>query len=259
MVSLRRIASGHTEPALVLIHAFPVCGLMYSDAATRLAASLPKRQILLVDLPGFGDAPYREHWTISDAMVSLNKELRARGFSSCTIGGSSMGGYAAFAYYRLFPNEVESLVLSTTKAEADDDVAKRAREIYAIDVEKRGVQAVIDRQLRTLVGKTTQTSRPHLFSKLEHVIRTTDPKAIASALRALAVREDSTDLLANITCRSLVVRGNEDEIITPEITASLTNAIRNSSFAELPRTGHLAPFETPDAWASVVSQFVSDL
>ncbi|HYM20145.1 MAG TPA: alpha/beta hydrolase [Candidatus Kapabacteria bacterium] len=250
MVSLQYFGVKNAEKHLVLIHAFPLSSVMYHNTVEALLSDLSDLQIILVDLPGFANAPYRAHWTLAEAMVDLNHQLNEQNIASAIIGGTSMGSYAAFAYYRQFPNEVNGLILSNTKAEADDEKAKVGREEFAQDVERRGHISVYERMLDKLISKNSPSA---LKDRLKTMIATQDIHAIASALRAMALRNDSTDLLATITCQTLVISGSNDELIAPSLTKTITERVSGSTYYEILNAGHLTPFETPKEWAAIVA------
>ncbi|MEP7234963.1 MAG: alpha/beta hydrolase, partial [Ignavibacteriota bacterium] len=214
MISLRTYYTAPTNRhSLVLIHAFPLTGSMWLDAAKIISEHAPAYNIIIVDLPGFGDSPVEESWTVAAAMVELHNKLNADGIVEPIIAGLSMGGYAAMAYYRLYFNEVKALILSNTKAAADTPDAKNGREEFAQDVEARGYEAVYERMLEKLVSQTAKKKDPDLIGKLKEWISSSSPQAIASALRALALRDDSIDLLSAISCPTLLITGEDDALI----------------------------------------------
>jgi len=238
--------------SLVLIHAFPLSSEMYKGVASEIPTMLPDYIIILVDLPGFGSAPVRENWTLSEAMQELHKKLNEIGITNPAICGTSMGGYAALAYYRLYLNEVSALILSNTKAEADTDEAKASREEFAKDVEARGCDAVYMRMLSKLTARSTVEAHPELTDKLKSIIEQATPPAIAAALRAMALREDSVELLHTITTPTLVITGSGDELIAPAISKTMSDTIPNAKFVEMKDVGHLTPLEDPKEWAKLV-------
>jgi pimeloyl-ACP methyl ester carboxylesterase len=255
MIALRTLAS--SQPSgydLVLVHAFPLASTMYDDVAKELQKDRPDLTVHLVDLPGFGKAPYREHWTIAEAMRSLHDMLHTQGVVSPVIGGVSMGGYAVLAYYRLYPEEVEGLILSNTKAAADDEEAKKNREVFAQDVEVRGHEAVYERMLDKLISPQYSEMR----EQLKGSISVSSSRAIAAALRAMALRENSLDLLESIECPALVISGSNDTIMTPEDAAKL-QTIRNSHGVVIDGTAHLSLLEAPEKWTEQVAKFLSTL
>jgi pimeloyl-ACP methyl ester carboxylesterase len=229
---------------------------MYVGVAGELQQLLPSINIILVDLPGFGDAPVRNEWALSEAMQELHHKLNQIGINNPVIGGTSMGGYAALAYYRLYPNEVSALLLSNTKAEADTDDAKASREEFAKDVEHRGYEAVYMRMLNKLTDRSTVQKHPETLDTLRSMISASSPTSIASALRAMALREDSLELLHTITIPTIVITGSGDELISPAVSKSMSDAIPNAKFIDMENVGHLTPLEAPKKWAKLVANFL---
>lgn len=258
MVSLRTYkeldTSHHT---LVLIHAFPLSSVMYDSVAEILSLKLPTLNIILVDLPGFGKAAALDTWSFNDAMISLHQELVSRGLMRIAIGGTSMGGYAAFAYYKEFPEHVTHLILSNTKAEADTAEGKAGREVFATDVLEKGYEAVYMRMLNSLTSRSTIQKHPEMLDRLRTMISSSSPQAIAAALRALANRDDSTNLLTSISIPTLVITGEGDELIKPDVTKVIADKVKNSTFLQMREVGHLAPLEAPEEWAKIVADFLT--
>lgn len=254
MISLRpyKGVNSSATKSLVLIHAFPLSSEMYMGVAGELQQLLPSVNIILVDLPGFGSAPVRKEWTLSEAMQELHKSLNEIGITNPVICGTSMGGYAVLAYYRLYLNEVCALILSNTKAEADTDEAKASREEFAKDVEARGYDAVYMRMLSKLTARSTVEAHPELTDTLKSIIEKATPEAIAAALRAMALREDSVELLHTITTPTLVITGSGDELIAPAVSKTMSDTIPDAKFVEMQDVGHLTPLEAPKEWAKLI-------
>ena len=260
MITFRRF---HWVPAnahsLVLLHAFPLSSSMWEESASIIAKNAPSYNIILVDFSGFGDAPVQKNWTIAEAVVDLHRQLKKEDIREPVIAGLSMGGYAALAYYRLYHNEVKALILSNTKAAADTADAKKGREEFALDAEARGAEAVFERMLPKLVSDSSKKKDPDLLMKLRGKIESNSPQAIAPALRALALRDDSTDLLPTISCPTLLITGENDALIPFEEMEKMSLQIKGSKFISFIKGGHLTAVEAPDKWGSVVSSFLNIL
>ena len=257
MITLRTFYSDpHNKHSLVLLHAFPLSSLMFENAAAIIATHAPSYNIILVDFPGFGDAAYQKDWTLAEAMVELHGKLIEIGVVEPVIGGLSMGGYAAFAYYRLYFNQVKALILSNTKADADTDEAKNGREDYAKDLESRGIEAAYEK-LSTLVSDSSMKNDPNLIPKLKRWHGSFTPAAIAAGSRALAQRDESNDLLETISCPTLLITGEDDALIKDEVMQTMAAKIKGAKFISFTKSGHLTAVEYPDKWGSVVSSFLN--
>jgi len=260
MITLRKF---YLAPAnvhsLVLIHAFPLTSSMWKAAASVISEHAPSYNIILVDFPGFGNSPVLQSWTIAEGVVELRNTLHREGIVEPVIGGLSMGGYAALAYYRLYPNEVKALILSNTKASADDDKGKSGREEFAKDVEARGLEAVYEKNLPKLVSESSKKNNPDLMPTLKSWIADIQPSSIAAGSRALALRDESSDLLETISCPTLLITGEDDVLIKDELMQDMAAKIKGSKFISFMKSGHLTAVEYPEKWGSVVSSFLNVL
>ncbi|MDP4220012.1 MAG: alpha/beta hydrolase [Bacteroidota bacterium] len=258
MITLRTFySSPENKHTLVLLHAFPLSSAMWDSAAAVISTNAPAFNILLVDFPGFGNPEPEKQWTLGEAMVELHDQLNSTGIVDPVLGGLSMGGYAAFAYYRLYQNEVKALILSNTKADADTDEGKKGREEFALDAEARGAQAVYDRLLDKLVSASSKKNDPALVPKLKEWISSFTAKSFAMCLRALALRFDSSDLLPTISCPTLVITGDDDAIIPHEDMEAMAAKIKSAKFVSFTKSGHLTAVEYPEKWGVVVSSFLN--
>jgi len=84
-------------------------------------------------------------------------------------------------------------------------------------------------------------------------------RGIVGALHALRERPDSTPLLATIHVPVLVVAGGEDVITPAEGMREMASAIPGAEFVVVPRAGHLAPLEQPDAVNAAITAFLAEL
>src|SRR3989442_5400180 len=89
-----------------------------------------------------------------DLLASDIKDLVENlGAENIVLGGISMGGYVAFAYRRLFPEDIQALILVDTKAEADTPQARLGRMELAGLGGREGVASFADPMLARLFSK----------------------------------------------------------------------------------------------------------
>ena len=82
-----------------------------------------------------------------------------------------------------------------------------------------------------------------VVAAMEEMVRTASPGGVAAALRGMAEREDSTELLSRIDVPTLVICGAEDGISPPEEMREMASAIPGARFEVIPRAGHVSPME----------------
>jgi pimeloyl-ACP methyl ester carboxylesterase len=244
---------GEGEP-LLLLHGFPHDRTLW---APQLADdSLGVRRIA-PDLPGFGESEPTtdaslDHW--ADWVAAF---LDALALPRVIVGGLSMGGYLAFAFWRRHPERVRALVLADTRAGPDSDEARAKRRDMQVLARAEGAGAVAARMLTGMIGKTTRAERPAVVATLDTMMRRVPVPAIVDALEALATRADSGTTLRTITVPTLVVCGEEDVLTPPAESQAMHAAIAGSELAILPRAGHASNLEDPRGFDGLLSRFLT--
>ncbi len=245
--------AGAGEP-VVLLHGYPMDRTLW---APQLAAPAPGFRYLAPDLPGFGEtprgsAPHVDAW--ADWIAAF---LDARGIDRAVVGGLSMGGYLAFAFWRRHPARVRALVLCDTRAGADtpDGRAKRVEMQQVARAE--GAGAIAARMITGMTGKTTRAERPAVVATLEAMMRRAPVPGIVDALQLLMDRPDSTPTLETITVPALVLCGDEDAITPLAESRAMHAAIPGSRLGVVPRAGHASNLESPEAFNALLSGFLA--
>ena len=94
---------------------------------------------------------------------------------------------------------------------------------------------------------------------MRRLIKQQSPVAIRSAIHRMMHRPDSTPLLAQVSVPTLVITGEEDEMIPVEESRRMASAIRGAKLVIIPGAGHLANIEQPDAFNTALSTFLTTL
>jgi pimeloyl-ACP methyl ester carboxylesterase len=106
---------------------------------------------------------------------------------------------------------------------------------------------VVAAAIPTLLGATTRGGRPDLLAAVRAIVSDTSPEAIAWSQRAIASRRDAFDVLRTTNVPSVVVAGEEDELIPLSSVREMVAALPDAELVSVPKAGHLAPMEAPDA------------
>ena len=244
-------ATGEGAP-LVLLHGFPHDRSLW---APQLAAAPPGVRVLAPDLPGFGesaslaDASF-DAW--ADGLAGLLDALR---MERAIVGGLSMGGYLAFAFWRRHPERVRALVLVDTRPGADSDESRANRRALQGLARAEGAAAVADRMITGMVGRTTRERRPVVVATVNAMMRRVSIPAITDALDAMMEREDSTPTLGTIRVPTLVMCGEEDVLTPVSESRAMHAAIVGSSLALIPGAGHVSNIEAPEVFNGLLYGF----
>ena len=246
-------SSADTRHFVVLLHAFPLSSSMWDRMVVEFEEQRDDTTFLLIDFPGFGESIIQPQWTMQSISGEICQEIRKHTSERVILGGVSMGGYAALAFYREYPGMLSGLVLSNTKTDADSETAKRDREAFALDAIDRGPDAAIERLYSQFV---TEETDPEIAIDIRNWISQADPLAIAAALRAMASRADSHDLLSLISISSLLITGTRDQIITPIQMRQMAIQLQDATYVEMAEATHLTPAERPKEWADALAGFL---
>jgi 3-oxoadipate enol-lactonase len=241
---------------VVFLHAFPLNRLMWEGELKALLQEQRYRLVAL-DWRGFGESEINADIStmeqFADDVAGLMDTL---GMQSAVLCGLSMGGYVAFAFLRKYPQRVAGLILADTRPGADTAEARANRANVARIAEEQGTEAIADLQLPKLITGETRQSHPEVERRIRQMIAAATPQGIAAASRGMAERADSTDLLANIQCPTLVLVGEQDVLAPPSVAQEYANKIPGARFAMIPRAGHLSNLEQPQAFLEAVSAFL---
>ena len=244
------------EHTVALLHAFPLSSVMWERMAAELQSLRDDTGLLLIDFPGFGGSPLRPRWNLALLPVEMRATIERHTRRPVTIAGLSLGGYAAFDFFRLNADLMRGLVLSNTRAEADSEEEKRGRAAFAEDALARGPEAAIDRLYSNFV---TEETEPEIAIDIRNWIMEAKPPAIAAALDAMAERDDSRDILPLITIPSLVISGERDVMMRTTNMRAMASALEDSSFVEIKGAAHLTAAEKPREWAEALASFLDRL
>ncbi len=249
-------ASRSTKHVVVLLHPFPFSSVFWDGVAKEFRTLRNDTALILIDLPGFGLSTPRTQWDFSSFALELRGVIEQHTRRSVIIGGLSMGGYAAFEFFRMNPDLVRGLVLSNTRAEADSERERNERAVFAEDVLKVGAEAVIKRNYPNFI---TEKTDPETAGQVRKWIYDATPAATASALMAMANRRDSTEILPKISVPTLVIASSRDRITRSTAMRKMAKAITNSRFIEIESAAHLSATEMPQAWADALNKFIEPL
>ncbi len=246
-------------PVVVLLHGFPLDHSMWDYQRGSIGSIY---RVICPDLRGHGKTAAPEGIYTIDAMADdVIETIEALEIDEpFVLGGLSMGGYVALSIAVRYPTRLRGLMLMDTRAGADTPETARVREELARDVESTGsVASVVASMLPKLFAPTTHERRPDLVARMEEVMTRTPARAVAGALRGMAVRPDRTPELPQIAIPTLVLAGSDDQLISSEESRRLAASLPQARLVLVPEAGHLAPFENPAPVDGAILEFLKTL
>ena len=129
----------------------------------------------------------------------------------------------------------------------------------AATVSEHGTEQYLDSMIPKLMGRTTLTTRPDLVAGARTMMRKMSAEDISLVLRGMAERPDSVADLKNINVPTLIAIGEEDVLSTVADGELMRQNIAGSQLKVIPKAGHYAPWEQPEAVGTVLRQFLDGL
>src|SRR4029078_7439568 len=127
---------------IVLIHGYPFNRSLWTEQMPSLSNS---HRIIAPDLRGFGDSDASQDTsTMNQLAADVAALMDHLEIPRATIGGLSMGGYVALAFYKQFHSRVRALVLADTRAQGDTEEGKQTRAQQAEKALSEGMAGIVD-------------------------------------------------------------------------------------------------------------------
>lgn len=236
-------------PAVVLLHAFPVDGEMWRP---QLDALSDRWRVIAPDIV----FPEPSVDAAADQVAELLDDL---GLVRVVLGGLSMGGYVAMAFWRRHRERVRAVVLADTRPGADTEEVRDRRSRQQEQVAGGDTAAVVDAMVDGLPGSFTKQYRPDVMAEIRRLCERATADGVTAALEAMKRRADSTPDLATVDVPALVVVGEEDALSPPDVAQAMCDALPAGRLARIPRAGHLSSLEDPAAFNAALRAFLAEL
>jgi 3-oxoadipate enol-lactonase len=244
-------------PAVVLVHGYPFNRSLWREQVAALSES---HRVITPDLRGFGDSDS------SDGPATMNRMAQdiallmdALGTSNATLGGLSMGGYVVLAFYKQFPSRVRALVLADTRPEADTEEGKKARAEQAVKAMSEGMAPIVDAMLPKLLAPETVSKRPEVVRRIREMMLNMKPAGAAAALKGMAAREDTTDMLSRIDVPTLILVGRDDSFAPVVDSEKMHAKISGSRLVVIENAGHVSNIEQPELFNAQLRSFLDQI
>lgn len=190
-----------------------------------------------------------------DNMALIARRILAEAPPRFALAGHSMGGYIAFEIMRQAPERVAKLALINTQARPDTPEATARRRSMMARATGGEYRAVLDELFPGFVHPSRRDDaslRQLVYDMGDDV----GPEAFVRQQTAVISRPDSRPILAAIKCPTLVLSGDEDNIIPNSLSVEMANNIHNAKLVILANCGHLPQPEQPQATADALVEWL---
>ena len=180
-----------------------------------------------------------------DTLEGMARVVLEQAPESFDLFGHSMGGRVALEVFRLAPNRVRRLALSSTGVHslgATETASRRALQAIGHD---EGFAALVDAWLPPMVAEANR-AKP-IYDAMRRMCLDAGQATFDAQIEALLGRPEQESLLAQIRCPTLVITGALDGWSGPAQHEAIAGRIADSTLVIVPGAGHMLPLEAPEA------------
>jgi pimeloyl-ACP methyl ester carboxylesterase len=181
-----------------------------------------------------------------DSMAAIARRILAAAPPRFALAGLSMGGYISLEIVRQAPERVARLALLDTGARPESpEQTERRKPLIALAKQGRFAE-VPDIQFPIFVHRDR-----HGDETLRRLVRAmaeeTGPEAFLRQQQAIISRHDARPGFGAISCPTVVIVGDGDELTPPGLAQEIAAGIRGARLVSIPACGHLSTVERPEA------------
>ena len=203
----------------------------------------------------FGPVAVADH-ARDDSMSAIARRILAAAPPRFALAGLSMGGYIAFEIMRQAAARVARLALLDTAARPETAEQTKARLPRIALAESGHFAEETDVQFPKLVHRSR-----HGDTALKDLVRAmaeeTGSDAFLRQMQAVMGRADSRPGLSAISCPTLVLVGDGDELTPPPLAQEIAGGISGARLAVIPQCGHLSTLERPAAVNAALAEWMT--
>lgn len=190
-----------------------------------------------------------------DTMEAIAERILKDAPPRFALAGLSMGGYIAFAMMRLAPERIAKLAMLDTSARPDLPEQRAGRERFMAMAQAGQLDDVVDELMPKFLCRNSMNDQG-LMKVVRDMAHDTGPDAFVRQEKALMSRQDSRPLLPQISCPTLVLVGEGDELTPPVLAREMHAHIPDSRLVVVPSCGHLPTIENPDAVNAAIVEWL---
>ena len=249
------------KPPLVLLHGLRGHAHSWDGFSEAICAD---SHVLALDQRGRGDSEWAKggDYTTAAYVSDLLGFAEALGLDSFTLAGHSMGGRNAIAFSARSPERVQKLIIVDIGPTSDPWGRERIRrELVEAPEEFETFDAVVQamsRQNRYASPEILQRRLRYMTQPLANgkIGWRYDPAIREQWRKGVPASEDLWPALGRITCPTLIVRGMDSDILSPEVARQMLEAMPSARIVEIQRATHMVFEDNPDDFLFAVSEFL---
>jgi len=187
--------------------------------------------------------------------------IRALDCAPCHFVGLSMGGFVGMRLAIRHPEMLKSLTLMETTADPEPEENKRPYRRLAFVGKWLGYRFVVKPVMKIMFGQSflTDPAKAGLRTEWRKRLMSLNRVGTDRAAHGVIDRDGFYDQLTGIRTPTLILVGDEDVATPSQKSQRMHEAIENSKLVVIPRAGHSAAIEEPEAVNQALNEFFETL
>ena len=220
--------------------------------------------MIALDQRGHGESQWLENgaYTLSDHFSDIAGFVEALRLYPLILLGHSMGGRNALFYAACHPHRVARLILVDARPASNSQGSESLRNLLAnfprqASSLEEGV-GILHSLYPFLSKKICRHIFRHGFNRISaaRFIPRCDLRMTQELERSDGAIEDLWPFLENVSCPTLIVRGQDSSFLSREEAQAMCRRIPGAELREIPKAAHLPAQENPRAFRKAVIQFL---
>jgi pimeloyl-ACP methyl ester carboxylesterase len=232
-------------------------------------------RLISIDLPGFGltgPVPPKDYST-ETSIKTITDVTSLLGLDRFSLAGNSMGGGVAWRYALIHPEKIESLILLASSGIYSNEQREKIRNqdsetplawkimrsnFASFFLSYYTPKFFATQGLRSSVYDSNLATKELSDQFHDLVLLEGSREAILSRFSNFAYQNEIPEILNEIIAPTLIIHGQEDNIIPVISSQNLATYIPNTKLIIYPEIGHLPMYEAPKRVARDIKNFLSN-
>jgi pimeloyl-ACP methyl ester carboxylesterase len=200
---------------------------------------------------------WRGPYSLDDLADDVVELLDSLDIERCVLGGMSMGGFMALRFALRHQERLAGLVLIDTLAEAPvsphEELFGNLRDGGPLD------EGIVEWHADIVFGPTTKSESPQLVEHWKERWRRLRGASVYWESASWLRREDVAARLPEIAVPTLVIHGDEDEILPMEGAKQMAAHVQRGRLVRIPGAGHTSNAEQPTMVNAALREFLDEV
>ena len=190
-----------------------------------------------------------------DDIVSGVKDLAPNLPSDFHLLGHSMGGIVAMEFARQFRERVLSLTLLNTNPYEEKQELREKRNQRLKELDKLDLISLMKSDHISRYFPSNCKDKSKLIEKCVDMVSTLDKQVFYNQSLALRDRSDQSTTLKSVTCKTLLVCGEKDQLCPVSYHYDMKKLIKKSDLVVLEGIGHMPTLECSETLNNHLKKF----